>query len=450
MVRLAVRVKTQLSRRRALAPVFLLLGVTLVLSLILSHSFRQSQAHFSFWGKALCMGHPHCPIKHVVFIIKENHTFDNLFGRFPGAAGAKVASAGQNRIPLGVAPDHVPTDINHVRGAAVFAINGGRMNRFYKLRGAEHHGVNYADTSYRQKSIPNYWAYARHFTLADHFFSTLRTGSFPNHLVTIAGQAGGAVDNPLGANMPHNKLIVWGCDAPKFSTVEVVGSDGKVKYVPPCFDFLTVADEADFEDVSWQYYAAPPHTHGYVWATYDAIRHVRFGSDWARADVPDGHFASDVARGQLASITWLTTDWVHSEHPPASECAGENWTVRQINAISRSKFWKSTAIMVVWDDFGGFYDHVKPPNVGTLSYGPRVPAIIISPYARAHNVDHSTYDFNSVLLFIQNVFDLPPLTLANQRARNLGRTLDFSQKPLAPFVLRQRPCPPRSLDLVSP
>jgi phospholipase C len=450
MVRLAVKAKPERHRRRSVVPLFLFLGVSFILVGVVPQALPQGQPHFSYWGKAFCLGHPQCPIKHVVFIIKENHTFDNLFARFPGADGTTLASVGRNRIPLGITPDHIPTDINHVRGAAVYAINGGRMNRFFKLRGAVHHGFNYADTTYPKKSIPNYWAYARHFTLADHFFSTLRTSSFPNHLVTVAGQAGGAADNPLGANLPNHRLIVWGCDAPKTSTVKVIGSNGKIAYVPPCFNFLTVADEANFAGVSWRYYAAPPGTHGYVWATYDAIRHIRFGSDWANADLPDSRFATDVARGHLSAITWLTTDWIHSEHPPASECVGENWTVSQINAISRSKFWQSTAIVLVWDDFGGFYDHVKPPNVGSLSYGPRVPAIIISPYSRTHIVDHHIYDFNSVLLFIQNVFDLPPLTPANQKARNLGRSLNFSQKPLAPYILKQRPCPAGSLDLVSP
>lgn len=396
-----------------------------------------------------CVGARPCPIKHVVFILKENHTFDNLFGRFPGAEGTTYANMGGRRIPLTLTPDQLPSDINHARGAAGFAIDGGRMDRFYQLGGALHANHDYADSSYDQRSIPNYWAYARRFTLADHFFSTLQAPSFPNHLITIAGQAGGSVDNPLGQNLPHS-WKAWGCDAPASSLVKVLGAHNAMSYVRPCFDFTTLADEADKSHISWHYYAAPPRTRGYIWATFDAIKHIRFGKDWAQSDIPDRRFASDVSRGRLAAITWLTTDWTHSDHPPASECVGENWTVRQINAIARSKFWSSTAIVLTWDDFGGFYDHVPPPSFDGTSFGPRVPAIIISPYSRARTVDHTVYDFNSVLKFIEGVFNLPPLTVENERAQSLVTAFDFGQRRLPPLTLRQRACPKSASRAVLP
>jgi phospholipase C len=393
----------------------------------------------------VCDGPASCPIKHVVFIIKENHSFDNLFGRFPGADGAVYASVGPRRMPLTRTPDHVPSDINHARGAAPFAVDAGRMDRFYLLGGAIHGGHDYADSSYTPGSIPNYWTYARTFTLADRFFSTINGPSFPNHLVTIAGQAGGVIDNPLGANIPHG-LHTWGCDEPR-SRVKVEIPDGGIALVPPCFNFPTLADEADRAHVSWRYYASPRGTRGYIWATFDAIRHIRFGPDWRRADIPDGRFVRDVARGRLAQITWLMTDWRQSEHPPASECVGENWTVRQIDAIMRSPFWRSTAIVLTWDDFGGFYDHVPPPVVSPISDGPRVPAIIISPYARPHFVDHTLYDFASILRFAEDVFHLGRLGRGDRAARSLVHAFDFRQRPLRPLLLRERRCAPYTLRI---
>jgi phospholipase C len=391
-----------------------------------------------------CFGITPCPIKHVVFIIKENHSFDNLFGRFPGADGTRYAVVGSRRIPMGRTPDHIH-DIYHTSAAARFAVNSGHMNLFYRLIGAVQNGHDYADSSYDQSSIPNYWKYAQTYTLADRFFSTINGPSFPNHLVTIAAQSGGTIDNPAGVNLPRTEFT-WGCDSPWL--VKVLR--GKtITRVSPCFNLNTLGDEADRASISWRYYASPPGSTGYVWAAFDAIRQIRLGKDWARGDILDRKFAGDVARGKLAAITWLTTDLVQSEHPPGGECMGENWTVRQVNAIMRSPFWRSTAIVVTWDDFGGFYDHVRPPVVSPISYGPRVPAIIISPYSRAHSVDHTVYDFNSVLRFMEEVFHLQNLSQGDRDANSLSRAFDFQQPPLPPRVLKERQCPRNELLAMS-
>jgi phospholipase C len=391
-----------------------------------------------------CVGKAPCPIKHVIFIIKENHSFDNLFGRFPGADGTAYAYNGTKRVRLGLMPDHLPADIAHGGAAATIAIDRGRMNQFYLLPGAVQDGHDYADSSYDQKEIPNYWKYAQTYTLADHFFSTIKGPSFPNHLVTIAAQSGRTVDNPHGQTIRS-----WGCDAGSTSYVTVEAPDGSLSHVHPCFNFTTLADEANRAHLSWRYYASPYGTFGYVWATYDAIKHIRYSKYWKQSDIPDSHFVGDVAHGHLAAITWLMTDLPESEHPPASMCVGENWTVKQINAIMRSKFWSSTAIVLTWDDFGGFYDHVPPPVLDNISYGPRVPTIVISPYARPHYIDHTIYDFSSVLRFIEEVFHLPQLTTYDHIARSISHAFNFHQHPLRPLLLKERHCPAYSLAVNS-
>ena len=222
-----------------------------------------------------------CPIKHIVFIIKENHSFDNLFAHFPGADGTSTAMVGNQRVPLGVTPDHLPFDISHSGNAASNAVNGGKMNHFYLLPGAVQFGHDYADTAYSQSEIPNYWAYAHHFTLADRFFSTIMGPSFPNHLATIAAQSGGAIDNPHGQTND-----VWGCDAKGHSLVRVRLAAGPITQVAPCFNFTTLADEANRAGVSWKYYSSPKGTSGYIWNAFDAIKHVRSGTSGIRPTFP--------------------------------------------------------------------------------------------------------------------------------------------------------------------
>lgn len=385
----------------------------------------------------ICSASGTCPIQHVVFIIKENHTFDNLFARFPGARGTTIAYAGRRRIVLGSTPD-VVHDLAHAGDAATFAMHGGRMDRFYLLNNAVQKSRDISDSSYTRSTIPNYWNYARDFTLLDNFFSTISGPSFPNHLVTVAEQSGGALDNPGGVNLPTGSRA-WGCDAPPGSYVRVETIDRTTALARPCFDFRTLTDEADKARVSWRYYAAAPLTYGYVWAALDAIAHVRNSKEWGQAHILDDRFASDVARGHLANITWLTPNFNQSDHPPASMCAGENWTVHQINAIMSSRFWKSTVIILTWDDFGGFYDHVAPPQAGNLGYGPRVPAMVISPYAPPHVIDHTLFDFTSMLRLTDDIFHLPHLT--KLKRNSLLSTLDFRQHPRKAVMLKERTCP---------
>jgi hypothetical protein len=196
--------------------------------------------------------------------------------------------------------------------------------------------------------------------------------------------------------------------------------------------------------VSWAYYAAPYLSPGYIWAAFDAIKHIRYSKYWPQADVPYTQFTSDVQSGNLAKLTWLAMDPGHSDHPPASICEGQNWAVESINAIMQSKFWKSTAIILTWDDFGGFYDHITPPRQSNVSLGPRVPTIVISPYARPHFVSRAQSNFNSILKFQEDVFHLPRLNSHDRQAASLSKAFDFNQTPNPPLVLQPLKCPPQN------
>ena len=372
-------------------------------------------------------------IQHIVFIVKENRTFDNYFGKFPGAEGATsgTISTGQT-IPLGHTPDATPRDICHTWNCAVTAIDGGKMDKFDQISGGNVNGDFLSYTQLTASDIPNYYTYAQQFVLADHMFSSLHGPSFPNHLYTIASQSGGAIDNPNGA---------WGCDATAGTTVPVLKSDGTIGSVFPCFDFPTLADGLQAANISWKYYASGQGEEGYIWSAFNAINHIRNTPLWAEHVLSDKQFATDAMNGQLPAVSWLVTDMGLSEHPPSSSCVGENWTVQQLNAVMQGADWDSTAIFLTWDDFGGFYDHVPPPLLDAFGAGPRVPLLIISPYAKKGYITHTQYEFASFLRFAEERFSLQPLTARDMMANDMQNSFDFSQTPREPLILPLRACP---------
>lgn len=378
-------------------------------------------------------------ITHIVFLVKENRTFDSMFGLLPGANGAHsyVTSRGAVK-PLVHQPTSLASDIAHTLTAATTAIDDGKMDRFSQLHGAMQHGVDMADSQLYPTDIPNYWTYARTFTTADAFFSSVNSESFPNHLLTITARGANIIGNPTHGH-------VWGCDSPPTSTVTHLLPSGQSHQTVPCFDFPTLTDALDAKHIAWRYYAPQSGQRGYIWSSLDAIRHVRFSAEWTSNVVSYRRFASDARAGSLPAVSWLVTLPRSSDHPPYSICDGENWTVKQINAVmSNPATWAHTAIIVVWDDFGGFFDHVPPPTGPNprAQYGLRVPALIISPYAKPAFVDHSFYTFSSLLKFADTIFGVPALPGIDQKAGDLMNAFDFDQEPHPPVTLAPRSCPP--------
>lgn len=376
-------------------------------------------------------------ISHVVFLIRENRSFDSMFGRFPGANGATTFTGPDGTVrPLLHQPDHLLLDIGHGQDAAHLAYDGGKLDAFSKIMNAVQNGQDMADSQLYRSDIPNYWRYARHFALDDAFFSTIMGPSFPNHLYTI-GVNGEHVDaNPNGP--------IWGCDSQDGTAVEQRLPDGSVTQSFPCWNARALTDLLDRKHISWKYYAPNLGQYGYIWSTLDTVKHVRFSPKWKSHVVNFTSFAQDAAAGRLPAVSWLVAPPNVSDHPPRSICVGENWTVRQINAVmSNKKSWDHTAIIMTWDDFGGFYDHVAPPQSSDpgVQLGYRVPAIVLSPYARAGYVDHTTYTFGSMLRFAEDMFGLPAMGALDGDARDMTASFDFSQKPLSPLPLTTRSCP---------
>ena len=191
----------------------------------------------------------------------------------------------------------------------------------------------------------------------------------------------------------------------------------------------------DANGVTWRYYAARPPQNGYIWAAFDAIRHIRYGSDWtANVISPPTQVLTDIQNGTLAQVTWITPDWRFSDHAGTGATAeGPDWVTNIVNTIGASQFWDSTAIFISWDDWGGWYDHVSPPQVDAMGLGFRVPLIVVSPWAKHSYISHDTHEFGSFLRFTEEVFNLPPLGTRDVVSDDLLDCFDFTQTP-SPYV----------------
>jgi phospholipase C len=395
---------------------------------------------------------PDGPIKHIVFLIKENRSYDNYFGTYPGADGATTAPTIDGKIiPLGRQADLI-ADPDHGSIAHKTGFADGKLNGFQLIKVPGNPGLdlrknpyaNNALTQYAQSDLASYFEYAKHFVLGDRMFSSVAGTTIPNHLFIIAAQSANTVDNPHRIDGKPNR-VEWGCESFGEEVDELV-SETETKPVRPCWDFDTLADRIDTGGYSWRYYAPPKGTDTGRWSVFNAVEHIRFGPDWEYV-VPIDLLEQDAAAGDLPTVSWVVPYARFSEHPNYSTCEGQNWTVRVINALMKGPDWKSTAIFLTWDDFGGFYDHVAPRKLDLVGLGFRVPLLVISPFARQAYVDHTDYEFSSLLKFTEDYLGLASLTKRDLTANNMFNAFDFSQPPRDPLILPENPCAPASVLL---
>jgi phospholipase C len=379
-------------------------------------------------------------IQHIVFVVRENRTFDNMFGTFPGADGATTAKISTGQVvPLVRAPDQLGTDPGHTWQSAILGMNGGKMDAFDLIDSGDALHHYYSISQHHQIDLPAYWAYAKKFVLGDRMFSSIPASSYPAHLYTVGAQSNGTIDVPRAPG--ESSSDVWGCDSAPNVKVRQEGADDVISETVPCFNFTTLVDRLQAKGISWKYYAANYAQPGYGFSALDSIAHIRNSPLWASNVVYFGKFAQDALTGNLPAVSWLTNGDHLTDHPPDSLCAGENWFVAQMNALMKGPLWKSTAVFVVWDDFGGFYDHVPPPQIDQFGLGPRVPLLIISPFAKSGYISHTQYEFSSVLKFIETRFGLPSMTQRDANTSDMQDSFNFSQAPLPPLILQPRACP---------
>lgn len=413
------------------------------------------------------------PIQHVIVVIQENRSFDNFFATFPGADGTTTGQVAAMPSPIAYScaqnPKHpivitTPTtipltrvnllgqgfknnfgwdnDLDHIYAGYQIERDGGKMDSFDLVRfGADGEGPQAECTYAYQYVDPNdikpYWDIAKQYVLADHTFATQGSSSFTGHQDLIAGGTAvsskeSIIDNPT--NTP------WGCDSPTGTKTSIITTKGHYEQFVgpfPCFTYKTLRDLLDAKKVSWKYYAVVVQGSGAgIWSAFDAIKAVRYGSEWnTNVTKKPKNIFKDITNGQLPAVAWLTPDGANSDHPSETVNGkavdyGPSWVASVVNAIGQSKYWNSSAIIVVWDDSGGFYDHLQPPLLdkqGGLGF--RVPLLIVSPYVQPH-VEHTQYEMASIAKFIEQNFNLGgPLQTPDARAASLSNAFNFSQTP---------------------
>jgi phospholipase C len=373
-------------------------------------------------------------IKHVVIVVQENRSFDDMFQGYPGANTVPSGKNSQGKtIPLKPVSLKLVYAIDHSAEAMFTACDGTgklpgthcRMDAFDKeesFGGPQNPQYAYVP---HNESKP-YWDMAHEWVLGQDFHPSQVDESFVSHQYIIAGQAASSVDVPLGP--------LWGCDGGARDTVETLKSNRT--FGPPqtaCFDYKTLGDEVDDASLTWRFYTSPVKTPmGGFWSGYQAIKHIRYGPDWKNVVNPQKKFLTDVAGGTLANVTWITPTCEESDHTQCGGGFGPSWVSSIVNAVGHSKFWDSTAIFVFWDDWGGLYDHVPPKFVGFDGLGFRTSLLVISPYAKQNYISSKLYEHGSILRFTEDVFGLPQLSASDTRATSpAGDCFDFTQKPRA-------------------
>jgi phospholipase C len=374
-------------------------------------------------------------VQHVVYVVQENRSFNDVFEGYPGAltvSKGKTSSGGTIALqPISLKTSY---DIDHSANGMFDACHGTgklpgtkcRMDGFDKEQqfGGPPDGM-YGYIPHTE-SKP-YFDIAHEFVLADHMFQSQLDESFVAHQYVIAAQAKSSVDVPDSST--------WGCAAGKTAIVATITVERQYgKPQRPCFDYETLGDEFDKAGLAWRFYTSQ-YTEPFsgFWSGYQAVKHIFYGPDWKKDIItPQKRFLKDIKAGKLASFTWITPTCPDSDHLACGGGYGPSWVTAVVNAVGESKFWDSTVVFVQWDDWGGMYDPVAPKFKDYDGVGFRVPLIVISAYARKNVVTHGHYETASVLRFAEDLFGLGQLSAADARANdpmNDPNVFDFKQKP---------------------
>ncbi len=381
-------------------------------------------------------------IRHVVIIIQENRSFENLFRGFPGADTVEYGKTSTHEF-VRLQPEalDMPMDIDHRHRAFVTEYDDGQMDGFDLVQSRcnkqlPHGGCHPSDLHaygyVPEKEIEPYWTLAGEYALADHMFQTNQGPSFPAHQYLVSGTSKISNDSPLwAAENPHDKHASrsGGCDSRRGTKVFVIDPQGEEnREVFPCFMRVSLMDRITAQGLTWHYYQA--HLGRGLWNAPDAIRNIRYGSLY-RTDVvaPAKRVLDDVAHGRLANVVWVTPTKHASDHPGVNDGSGPSWVASIVNAIGESKYWDDTAIFITWDDWGGWYDEMPPRQLDAYELGFRVPLIVVSPYAKQHFISHAEHEFGSILKFTEKAFGLSSLQTTDTRSDDLLDCFDFSQPP---------------------
>ncbi len=373
---------------------------------------------------------PNTPIEHFIFLMQENHSFDNYFGTYPGANGIPpdtcvpvdpFDSANQDCVkPFHFGDNDVqPDDPDHSTETFLLQYNNGKMDGFVYALNQRNQDGRLAMAYYDDRDLPYYWNIADEYVLFDNFFTSAGGGSFINHLYWIAGTH----DVPVEGQSLQEHLAG----------------------VPTIFDQLSKAG------ISWKFYVQNYEPdlnyrtrHLYPGNRQSQVTWVpllsmdRFIDDPAlnRQIVNLDEYYQDLNNGTLPNVAFMVPSGP-SEHPPSSLLSGQRFVRILLQSLMQSDYWDRSAFLWSYDDWGGYYDHVSPPQVDAYGFGPRAPALLVSAYAKRGHIDSTLLDFTSGLKFIQENWGLEPLSTRDANANNFLTAFDFSSPPrqavLVPF-----------------
>lgn len=407
-------------------------------------------------------------ITNVIVIMQENHTFDSMFWSYPGVVGG-IGDNSTYCLPLNpnqpyptkTNPCYKPIpftttvpgqDLPHSAKAATSAYNKGQMNGFLANTVSKKYptGTPSSYSYYDSSTIPMYWALAQHFALSDMFFSSVASYSQPNHWYMLAGISP-AVSVTESASTERSQVLY---NIP----YRIQTKSGQVPwttYLDQSQTIQTIVEQMSASALSWNYYDAPISNscqtllyalasvgktctnvdpYGY-WNPLEAqnTSYTMFASHFQWR----GQIINDIQNGKLPDVSWVIPAGAISDHPPANVTLGQYWVSDVVDAIENSQYWDHTLIIVAWDDFGGFFDTIAPPNGISPQdgLGFRAPAIIISPYVVPGSIANTVFTFESILKFIDNNWGLVPLNARVASANDIGSVLNLNQKPLLPFIV---------------
>jgi phospholipase C len=331
---------------------------------------------------AFASGKRSMPIKHIVVDMQENRSFDHYYGfsSFAGKYGVPAGYSQPDGLGGNVVPYHFTSlstpDIGHSWGAMHAEVDGGAMDGFYETDGIDCMGY------YTQADLPFYYSLFQSSTLCVNYFSSLMGPTWPNRFYLAGATSGGVTTNGI-----------WGYGV---------------------FDYPIILDLLEAAGVSWKVYNASMDSVPFG----NTDNAFVFWKNWAhdvRTRGSKGEYLSDVKGGKLPQVSFIIPSYAKGfdEHPPADISVGMALQQELITALMQSSAWDSSAYILTYDEPGGYFDHVAPPQLDAFGLGVRVPTWVISPWAKPGHLEPTLYEHSSVLKFIESVFGLPTLASVN-------------------------------------
>ena len=416
---------------------------------------------------------PASPIRHIVVLYLENHSFDSLLGfwcdRHPrrcpdGGMPSSVTLSDHHVVAPDVMPDIVP-NVSHTVPSQIAAIDGGKMDGWQNVPGCQAKTRYACIGGYTPAQMPNLAALADKFAISDRTFSMADSPSWGGHLYAVMG----SLDRFEGQNPVAARGVPpgpgWGCDSDKVTPWQSPG--GAIQMVPSCVpDFSlglpnggafrptpasyapTILDRLQAAGLSWRLFGEPSPVGGgggtaggYGWDICPSFAECLYTSQKAD-NVPSASFVAAARSGHLPNFAIVTPggkDAAFSEHNGFSITAGDDWLGQVAAAVMDGPQWRSTVLFITWDDCGCFYDQVPPGiNPDGTAQGPRVPLVIVSPYARPGYTDRTATTFAGILGYAERTFGLSPLGVNDARSYAFGHAFDYHQAPLRPARMVNR------------